>query len=183
MTRNPFAVLELPADPGLTDDDVRIAWRRIAVATHPDRADGGDPAAFAVAAAAYSDLRTTFSRAEALADLSGQRRTRPPRPSSSRRPGRLSGPGKLSGPGRVRSSGRVSSSPAVPGSGGLLARVLNGRPARIAVRLMLGAAGGTLLVASQGWRPAAIGLLVGAVIVIVRGIWHDLAPRQSGSWQ
>lgn len=66
---DPFAVLGLPAAPGLTDDEVRSAWRRIATATHPDRADGGDPAAFAVAAAAYTTLRTHFGRAEALADL------------------------------------------------------------------------------------------------------------------
>ncbi len=66
---DPFAVLGLPAAPGLTDDEVRSAWRRIAAATHPDRADGGDPAAFAVAAAAYTSLRTHFGRAEALADL------------------------------------------------------------------------------------------------------------------
>jgi hypothetical protein len=65
----PFAALGLPATPGLTDDEVRSAWRRVATATHPDRADGGDPARFAAAAAAYTTLRTHFGRAEALADL------------------------------------------------------------------------------------------------------------------
>ncbi|MGH3409876.1 MAG: hypothetical protein ACRDRJ_46395, partial [Streptosporangiaceae bacterium] len=69
MTGDPFAALGLAASPDLTDDDVRAAWRRVAAATHPDRADGGDPAAFAVAASAYSDLRTRFGRNEALADL------------------------------------------------------------------------------------------------------------------
>jgi curved DNA-binding protein CbpA len=68
VTRDPFAALGLAASPDLTDDDVRAAWRRVAAATHPDRADGGDPAAFAVAASAYSDLRTRFGRNEALAD-------------------------------------------------------------------------------------------------------------------
>jgi hypothetical protein len=67
---DPFAVLGLPAQPGLTDDDVRSAWRRVATATHPDRADGGDPPRFAAAAAAYTTLRTQFGRAEALADAS-----------------------------------------------------------------------------------------------------------------
>ncbi|MGH3395164.1 MAG: hypothetical protein ACRDPO_10780, partial [Streptosporangiaceae bacterium] len=62
MTRDPFAALGLAASPDLTDDDVRAAWRRVAAATHPDRADGGDPAAFAVSASAYSDLRTRFGR-------------------------------------------------------------------------------------------------------------------------
>jgi curved DNA-binding protein CbpA len=65
---DPFSVLGLPASGGLTDDDVRAAWRRAAAATHPDRDDGGDPAAFADAAAAYSVLRTRGGRSEALAD-------------------------------------------------------------------------------------------------------------------
>jgi hypothetical protein len=60
---DPFRTLGLRPDPALTDDDVRAAWRRLAAATHPDRADGGDPAAFAAAAAAYSDLRTPFAQA------------------------------------------------------------------------------------------------------------------------
>jgi hypothetical protein len=66
---DPFTVLGLPARPGLTDDEVRSAWRRIAAQAHPDRADGGDPARYAAAAAAYTVLRTGFGRAEALADL------------------------------------------------------------------------------------------------------------------
>jgi curved DNA-binding protein CbpA len=64
----PFEVLGLPATE-LTDDEVRVAWRRIAAATHPDRDDGGDPAAFASAAAAYTVLRTSSGRGEVLADL------------------------------------------------------------------------------------------------------------------
>jgi len=75
---DPFAVLGLPAAAGLTDDQVRAAWRRIAAATHPDRADGGDPAVFAAAAAAYTTLRTSFGRAEALADLARAGRSRGP---------------------------------------------------------------------------------------------------------
>jgi hypothetical protein len=70
----PFAVLGLPAQPEVGDDEVRAAWRRIAAATHPDRADGGDPARFAAAAAAYTTLRTRFGRSEALADIAGARR-------------------------------------------------------------------------------------------------------------
>ena len=71
---DPFSTLGLPARPGLTDDEVRAAWRRIAAASHPDRADGGDPARFAAAAAAYTVLRTQFGRSEALADLAERRR-------------------------------------------------------------------------------------------------------------
>ena len=67
----PLAALGLPASANLTDDDVRAAWRRVAAATHPDRSDGGDPAAFAAAAAAYTVLRTPAGRSEALAGLAG----------------------------------------------------------------------------------------------------------------
>jgi curved DNA-binding protein CbpA len=58
MTADPFTVLGLPADPALTDEQVRAAWRAIATATHPDRDDGGDPAAYTAASAAYAVLRT-----------------------------------------------------------------------------------------------------------------------------
>ena len=82
MTADPFAALGLAADADLSDDDVRAAWRRLAAATHPDRADGGDPARFATAAAAYTLLRTRSGRGEALADLTAPapppRRTPPP---------------------------------------------------------------------------------------------------------
>lgn len=83
----PFDVLGLPASGELTDDDVRAAWRRIAAATHPDRADGGDPVAFAAAAAAYTMLRTSSGRGEALADLreAAPRRDRSARLAAARR--------------------------------------------------------------------------------------------------
>jgi curved DNA-binding protein CbpA len=80
---DPFAILGLAARPDLTDDDVRAAWRRIAAAVHPDRADGGDPARFSAAAAAYTTLRTLDGRREALADLAAA-----PRGSSRFRRGR-----------------------------------------------------------------------------------------------
>ena len=73
MQDDPFAELGLPAMAELTDDDVHAAWRRIAAATHPDREDGGDPALFGAAAAAYVLLKTSFGRGEALADLGGAR--------------------------------------------------------------------------------------------------------------
>jgi hypothetical protein len=69
---NPFDVLGLPARPDLTDEQVRAAWRAIAAATHPDRADGGDLARYTAASAAYAELRTPWSRSEAYADLAGQ---------------------------------------------------------------------------------------------------------------
>ena len=60
MAEHPHAVLGLDPARAYSDDDVRAAWRRIAVATSPDRGDGGDPAAFAAAAAAYAELKTGF---------------------------------------------------------------------------------------------------------------------------
>ena len=55
--------------PDLTDEQVRAAWRTIAAATHPDRPDGGNPARYAAASAAYGQLRTAWGRSEAYADL------------------------------------------------------------------------------------------------------------------
>jgi len=78
---DPFRVLGLPRRADLSDDDVRAAWRRIAAATHPDREDGGDPATFGAAAAAYAMLRTAYDRGETLANLDPGARpgARPPR--------------------------------------------------------------------------------------------------------
>ncbi|MGE5131831.1 MAG: hypothetical protein ACM32E_02855, partial [Gemmatimonadota bacterium] len=90
---DPFAALGLPARADVTGDDVRAAWRRIAAATHPDRADGGDPARFAAAASAYSVLRTATGRGEALADLAGAHRRAWP----GRRAGRVSRAGRARG--------------------------------------------------------------------------------------
>lgn len=73
-----FRALGLAADPALTDDEVRMAWRRVAAATHPDRADGGDPAAFAAAAAAYNLLRTRSGRSEVMADAAEAAEPTPP---------------------------------------------------------------------------------------------------------
>jgi hypothetical protein len=69
VSPNPFAVLGLPERPDLDDETVRAAWRAIAAATHPDRADGGDLARYTQASAAYAELRTPWSRSEAYADL------------------------------------------------------------------------------------------------------------------
>jgi hypothetical protein len=66
---NPFDALGLPVSRDLTDEQVREAWRAIAAATHPDRADGGDLARYTQATAAYAELRTPWSRSEAYADL------------------------------------------------------------------------------------------------------------------
>jgi hypothetical protein len=74
VRHNPFADLGLPARPDLDDETVRAAWRAIAAATHPDRADGGDLARYTQASAAYAELRTPWGRSEAYADLAEQAR-------------------------------------------------------------------------------------------------------------
>ena len=66
---NPFTALGLPTGPHLTDEQVRAAWRTIATATHPDRPGGGNPARYAAAVTAYTQLRTPWGRSEAYADL------------------------------------------------------------------------------------------------------------------
>src|SRR5580704_10689630 len=66
---NPFDALGLPVGPDLTDEQVRAAWRAIATATHPDRADGGDVARYTTATAAYVTLRSAWGRSEAYADV------------------------------------------------------------------------------------------------------------------
>jgi hypothetical protein len=68
MTFNPFEALGLPTAPDLDDEQVRAAWRAIAAATHPDREDGGDPAWYAQASAAYAQLNCPWGRSEAYAD-------------------------------------------------------------------------------------------------------------------
>ena len=69
VSANPFDALGLPVRRDLTDEQVRGAWRRVATATHPDRADGGDLARYTTATAAYVQLRTPWGRSEAYADV------------------------------------------------------------------------------------------------------------------
>jgi hypothetical protein len=142
MAGDPFRALGLTADPGLTDDDIRSAWHRVAAATHPDRADGGDPAAFSAAAAAYSELRSPFGRGEALADLAAP-----------------------AGGTRARVAARWP------------ARVRRGRPARLALLILGGAAVSVLAVLIDGWQPPSVALIVGAATWVLRGARRYLGAR------
>ena len=74
MHTNPFEILGLPVRRDLTDEQVDAAWRKIAVATHPDRPDGGDLARYTQASAAFAELRIPWSRSEAYADVVEQAR-------------------------------------------------------------------------------------------------------------
>lgn len=56
---NPYAELGVRVD--ITDRDLKLAWRRVALARHPDH--GGDAAAFQRASFAYSVLKDSQTRA------------------------------------------------------------------------------------------------------------------------
>ena len=142
---DPFGVLGLPARADLTDDDVRSAWRRIAAATHPDRADGGDPERYAVAAAAYTTLRTRYGRGEAYADLGRPALDRDRDPDRGRR------------------------------AGGFVRRIRSGRPGVLALRVFIATAISFGAVAAAGWQPATVALITGVLTCLVGTGRHDLA--------
>jgi curved DNA-binding protein CbpA len=148
---DPFAALGLPAQAGLTDADIQAAWRRIAAATHPDRADGGDPGRFAQAAAAYHLLRTTTGRGEALADLTG--------------------PATAAG-----TAGQAGTAAGAAGLAALGSRIRRGRPARLVLRAAGVAAAGAGVIGVAGTRPSAVGVLAGLLTWLVLTARQDLAP-------
>jgi hypothetical protein len=147
---SPFAVLGLDHAADLTDDEVRAAWRRIAAATHPDRADGGNPESFARAAAAYTELRTQFGRNEARASLT---------------------------PAGTLASGRTSAS---GGAARLLAdigpRLLSGRPIRLLLRVIVAGGAVAVVVLAAGRGAAAPALTTGVLTWLVLTARHDLGP-------
>jgi hypothetical protein len=170
MTQDPFRALGLPARPDLTDDDVRAAWRRVAAATHPDRADGGDPGRFAEAAAAYTELRTRYGRGEAYADLAAG--TRQHSPAGRTGAGRRSAAGPPAGP------PDAPAAPTAPGRG-LTARIAGGRPAVLLLRLVIAAGLVAVAFLVTGAQPAGYGLATGVVTWFLLMARHDLAPPPS----
>lgn len=155
MTGNdPFAALGLPARADLTDDEVRAAWRRIAAATHPDRPDGGDAPRFAAAAAAYADLRTSYGRGEAHADL-----TTPAAYVAER-----------------SVAERSVAEHAVAGAATLVGRVRKGRPGVLALRVLLTATVSWACVIIAGWQPATLAITAGALTWLALTTRYDLAP-------
>jgi hypothetical protein len=160
---NPFAALGLPGRPDLTDEQVRAAWRAIAAATHPDRADGGDPARYAQASAAYAELRTPWGRSEAYADLLQQDRRGPdtvPLPVVS-----AAGPPSGSWPDHLLTA-----------LGQLPSRVRHGRPLRLLSRAAIVAALSLAVLALVPGRPAAQADITGLIIWFVLTGRRDLAP-------
>jgi hypothetical protein len=159
-----FGALGLPADPALTDDEVRMAWRRVAVATHPDRADGGDPAAFAAAAAAYAMLRTRPGRTETTADAAS------PDAGATRA--------------RSRPRARAWTLRWAAGLPACLAwRIAHGRPWRLAARVVAALATCAAILAVTGSRPAGPALDTGALSWLALTARRDLAPRPPQPYQ
>src|ERR1700678_1342945 len=77
---DPFEALGLPARPDLPDEQVRAAWRAIAAATHPDRADVADLARYTAASAAAAAPASSFPRHPLAAGLEFPARVRHGRP-------------------------------------------------------------------------------------------------------
>lgn len=152
---NPFTALGLPARPDLTDEQIRAAWRTIAAATHPDRPDGGDPAAYTAASAAYTVLRTPWGRSEAYADLTGQA---PPAtvPAASQRP--------VSGARLVRSLALIP------------ARARHGRPLRLLLRTGAAVVLALVVLHSGAGAPAAGAVVAGLAVWYLLTARADLAP-------
>jgi hypothetical protein len=153
---NPFAALGLPARPDLTDEQVRAAWRAIAAATHPDRPDGGDPARYAAASAAYAALRTAWGRSEAYADLHAH--ASPAAPPTAR---------VLRRPPHRRLLRAVAQVPA---------RIRHGRPVRLIVRALVAVLLGVVAARSGAGGPAEMGTVAGLAVWLLLTVRGDLAP-------
>jgi hypothetical protein len=156
-TFNPFEALGLPTRPDLDDEQVRAAWRAIAAATHPDREDGGDPAWYAQASAAYAQLNTPWGRSEAYADML-----------EAQNGGTIPLPFYISGTTPARRTYRPLRL--------LPVRIIHGRP----VRLLLRAAATALLSLAVLWlipgQPAAPADIAGLIMVFALTARSDLAP-------
>jgi hypothetical protein len=160
VSTNPFDALGLPVRSDLTDEQVRAAWRAIATATHPDRADGGDVARYTAATAAYAALRSAWGRSEAYADVLAAADDTSPLPVMSGSSTDLAGPREVLDaytwqlPGRIR----------------------YGRPLRLAIR---GAAAALLclgVLAVIPGDPAAPPLVAALITWFVVTGRSDLAP-------
>ena len=155
---NPFTALGLPESADLTDEQVRAAWRQVAAATHPDRADGGNLPRYTSATTAYAQLRTPWGRTEALADLAAARAyISSPQPSAAPAP-------------------RIRAAPALHSVLLLPARARHGRPLRLAARAIVAAAVALLAVTTVTGTPAAPGIAAGAALWWILTARADLAP-------
>ena len=170
MSANPFDALGLPARPDLTDEQIRAAWRAIATATHPDRADGGDVARYTAATAAYVTLRTPWGRSEAYADVAAGVDETSPLPVWS---GAAAGPDEaelpyepLVGPGELVAAYTWQ----------LPARIRYGRPVRLLIRGFVATLLSLGVLAEIPGQPAALPLVAALITWFVVTGRSDLAP-------
>ena len=169
MSTSPFDALGLPARPDLTDERVRAAWRAIATATHPDRADGGDVARYTAATAAYVTLRTPWGRSEAFADMAAAADGTSPLP--------------IVRGAAVAEDAEVPDEP-LAGPGELIAaftwqlpaRIRHGRPLRLIIRGIVAALGCLGMLAVIPGQPAAPPLVAALITWFVVTGRSDLAP-------
>ena len=169
---NPFEILGLAARRDLTDQQVDAAWRAIAVATHPDREDGGDLARYTQASAAFAELRTPWSRSEAYADVLEQAWTQ--------------GYDRLDDDGQPCTeplpSVPAAEPPAVPRGDPVAAlvqlpsRIRRGRPLHLALRAIIAAVLSLLVLNLIPGQPAAPADILGLIIWFVLTGRKDLAP-------
>ena len=171
MSTSPFDALGLPTRPDLTDEQVRAAWRAIATATHPDRADGGDVARYTAATAAYVTLRTPWGRSEAFADMAAAADGTSPLP--------------IVRGAAVAEDAEVPDEP-LAGPGELIAaftwqlpaRIRHGRPLRLIIRGTVAALGCLGVLAVIPGQPAAPPLVAALITwFVVTGRSYLAPPR------
>jgi hypothetical protein len=171
MSPNPFAALGLPERPDLDDETVRAAWRAIAAATHPDRADGGDLPRYTQASAAFAELRTPWGRSEAYADLVEQ----------AWREGRFDDDDDEPGTAPLPAAASLQFRPDSPWQL-LLAwvwfpsRISRGRPLRLLIRGAIAAGLSLAVLALIPGQPAAAADVAGLITWFVLTGRKDLAP-------
>ena len=169
MSANPFDALGLPTRPDLTDEQVRAAWRAIATATHPDRADGGDVARYTAATAAYVTLRTPWGRSEAFADMAAAADGTSPLPivrGAAEAEDAEVPDEPLAGPGELIAAFTWQ----------LPARIRHGRPLRLIIRGIVAALGCLGVLAVIPGQPAAPPLVAAVITWFVVTGRSDLAP-------
>jgi hypothetical protein len=163
MTTNPFEILGVPERPDLDDETVRAAWRAIAAATHPDRADSGDLARYTAATAAFAELRTPWARSEAYADLRDARGDTAPLPVITD-----VGPAPIPGP--------MAPPPTFGDLGQLPARIWHGRRLHLAARALAAALLSLAVLNLIPGQPAEPAVITGLIIWFVLTSRGDLAP-------
>jgi len=166
VSTNPFDALGLPTRPDLTDEQVRAAWRAIATATHPDRADGGDVARYTAATAAYVTLRTAWGRSEAYADVAAAADDTSPLPAVRGAAVPEDAEVPVAGPGELVAAYTWQ----------LPARIRHGRPLRLLIRGFVAALlclGVLAVIPGQPAAPPLVAALITWFVVTGRS---DLAP-------